>query len=67
MVGRLPLKLNTEGKVSCQDELLIAGHPYGVPMTYANDGIASCSEELQGAVYGDIDSFNGNSGSQLLI
>lgn len=68
VTNRIPLTLNKKNEINCQDELLIAGHPYGIPMTYANGGLASCSKEDQGSSWfmADLDSFNGNSGSPVI-
>lgn len=68
VTNRIPLTLNKEKEINCQDELFIAGHPYGIPMTYANGGMSSCSKEDQGPSWfmADLDSFNGNSGSPVI-
>lgn len=66
VVGRRPLKLKQEGNVSCKDELMVVGHPYGLPLIFARNGYAHCDKIKRHNFYASLDSFAGNSGSPVI-
>ncbi len=63
---RKPLRLKSEGTVNCKEELMVAGHPYGLPLIYARDGYAQCDSIKKDIFYASLDSFAGNSGSPVI-
>lgn len=64
--GRRPLKLRSEGTVNCRDELMVMGHPYGLPLIIADNGYAHCDKIRKDNFYASLDSFAGNSGSPVI-
>ncbi len=61
VTGRTPLKFRTSGKPSVGDELVVIGHPSGLPTKIA-DGAQVKS--LEGAYFmANLDTYGGNSGS----
>lgn len=66
VLDRKPLKIKSEGQVNCKDELMVAGHPYGLPLIYARNGYAHCDKINKDFFHASLDSFAGNSGSPVI-
>lgn len=62
--GRTPLKFRTEGAVATGEDLVIIGHPTGLPTKIA-DG-ATVSDTGEYFFKANLDSFGGNSGSPVI-
>lgn len=56
-----PLKMRESGKVSAGDELVVIGHPVGLPTKIAADGIVR--SENANYIVASLDTYGGNSGS----
>lgn len=60
--GREPLKLRREGKTSAKEDLIIIGHPLGMPKIVTNN-ITIRDNSLDFVFKTNADAFSGNSGS----
>ena len=60
--GREPLKFRTEGKIALETELVVIGHPSGLP-TIVADGAKVRENENEWFFQANLDTFGGNSGS----
>src|SRR5690606_7248906 len=61
VVGHTPLKIRRTGSVSVGDELVVIGHPAGLPVKVA--GGANVRQLQQDYFVANLDTFGGNSGS----
>jgi len=64
VVGRIPLNIRREGRPDNQDELILIGHPAGLPSKIA--GGAHILFKNRNGFYANLDAFSGNSGSLVL-
>ena len=62
VVGRIPLKIRTEGKIKTSTKLALIGHPSGLPKKFA-DGAEVIKNEDKVFFKANLDSFQINSGS----
>jgi V8-like Glu-specific endopeptidase len=62
VVGRAPLKFRTSGKVADKTNLLVIGHPSGLPLKLADGGKVLSNTDANKYVT-SLDTFHGNSGS----
>ena len=60
--GRLPLKVRTSGKIANKADLVVIGHPSGLPSKIA-DGAAVRTNKNNYYFQATLDTFGGNSGS----
>jgi V8-like Glu-specific endopeptidase len=60
--GRTPLKFRTKGKIADNADILVIGHPTGLPTKIA-DGATVRSNKNKYYFQGTLDTFGGNSGS----
>jgi len=60
--GREPLKFRTEGKVEVNADIVVIGHPSGLPSKVA-DGAKVLTNDNAQYFTSDLDTFGGNSGS----
>lgn len=65
VVGRVPLKVRTSGKVSDTSELIVIGHPSGLPSKVTEGGTLRKNSDPIFFV-ANLDTFSGNSGSVVL-
>ncbi len=65
VAGRTPLKVRTSGKVDASSELIVIGHPSGLPSKVTEGGSLRLNDN---GVYfvANLDTFSGNSGSVVL-
>lgn len=62
VVGRVPLKIRTQGKVNLNDDIFVIGYPSGLPAKFAGD--AKVLENTFKRFFStNLDTFGGNSGS----
>lgn len=64
VLGREPLPIRTEGRISAGEELAVIGHPTGLPMKIADN--ATVQNSRINFFYSDLDTFSGNSGSPVI-
>ncbi len=65
VTDRSPLPIRREGKLSETDELVVVGHPSGLPTIIADQGFAYKNDQEQ--IFGaNLDTFSINSGSAVL-
>ncbi len=62
VVGREPLKVRREGKTSSKEDLMVIGHPLGMPKIVTNN-ITIRDNSLDFVFKTNADTFSGNSGS----
>lgn len=62
--GRTPLKFRTKGRVKNGTEVLVIGHPMGLPLKIADN--ATVSGSFGKTFKTDLDTYGGNSGSPVL-
>ncbi len=62
VVGRAPLKIRDSGKVSSSAELVVIGHPTGLPTKVSPNGKVTKNSEAT-TISTTLDTFHGNSGS----
>lgn len=62
IVGHTPLSLRQEGNVSSGSDLVVIGHPAGLPVKIA-DGSVVRTEAKNGFFVANLDTYGGNSGS----
>lgn len=62
--GRAPLKFRTKGKIKNKTEVLVIGHPLGLPLKIADN--ATVSGSFGKTFKTDLDTYGGNSGSPVL-
>jgi V8-like Glu-specific endopeptidase len=62
VVGRVPLKFRTSGKISDSTPLMVIGHPTGLPSKVAAGGRVTFNSEVS-RFSTTLDTFHGNSGS----
>ncbi|MDD0853361.1 serine protease [Halobacteriovorax sp. GB3] len=66
VTDRAPLKLNLQSKITKQDELLIIGHPSGLPQKIADAGTLKSLNPSKSYYLARLDAFQGNSGSPVI-
>lgn len=62
VLGREPLKIRREGKISSKEDLIVIGHPLGLPKIVTNN-ITIRDNSLDFVFKTNADTFSGNSGS----
>lgn len=62
VVGRAPLKIRESGKISSSTELVVIGHPTGLPTKVSPKGKVTKNTEVT-KISTTLDTFHGNSGS----
>jgi V8-like Glu-specific endopeptidase len=62
VVGRTPLKIRESGKVASSTELVVIGHPTGLPTKVSPEGKITKNSESN-TISTTLDTFHGNSGS----
>lgn len=64
VTGRTPMKLNSKGNPNVGDEMIVLGHPTGLPQKIA--GGAEVKALAEKFFYSNLDTYGGNSGSAVI-
>lgn len=66
VTDRTPLKLSTNSALSTRDEVLVIGHPSGLPTKITDSGKIRRIDRENGFFVTNLDTYGGNSGSAVL-